>query len=145
MSDTPSTKPYLIRALYEWCVDAGFTPHLSVVVGPNVKVPRAFVRDGQIVLNIAPHAVREFVLDNEAMSCQARFGGAAQSLYVPMEAIRAIYARENGQGMAFDVDASVSEGEPEDSGESAEAGVGVEAGPADEAKAPAKSHLRIIK
>ena len=101
--ELPSSKPYLIRAIYDWCVDAGFTPYLSVVVDENVKVPRAFVRDGLIVLNIAPHATKQFILDNEAMSCQARFGGAAQSLYVPINAIQAIYARENGQGMAFDV------------------------------------------
>lgn len=101
--ELPSSKPYLIRAIYDWCVDAGFTPYLSVVVDENVKVPRAFVRDGLIVLNIAPHATKQFILDNEAMSCQARFGGAAQSLYVPIDAIQAIYARENGQGMAFEV------------------------------------------
>lgn len=111
MTDIPSTKPYLIRALYDWCVDAGFTPYLSVAVDENVRVPRAFVRDGQIVLNIAPHATHQFVLDNEAMSCQARFGGIAHMLFVPIANITAIYARENGQGMAFDVDAQTEVGE----------------------------------
>ncbi|WP_417067932.1 ClpXP protease specificity-enhancing factor [Niveibacterium terrae] len=144
MSDIPSTKPYLIRALYDWCVDAGFTPYLSVVVSERVKVPRAFVRDGQIVLNIAPHATREFVLDNEAMSCQARFGGAAQSLYVPIDAVQAIYARENGQGMAFEVSAAPSvdadELTAEDVGQEA-----VTAEAASEEPAKPKGHLRIIK
>jgi stringent starvation protein B len=103
MSDIPSTKPYLIRAIYEWCVDAGFTPYLAVVAGEGVRVPNAFVRDGQIVLNVAPHATNQFHLDNEAMSCQARFGGVAHMLYVPIANISAIYARENGHGMAFEV------------------------------------------
>lgn len=103
MSDIPSTKPYLVRAIYEWCVDAGFTPYLAVTVGENVRVPQAFIKDGQIVLNIAPHATHQFQLDNDAMSCQARFNGAAQNLYVPIANIAAIYARENGQGMAFEV------------------------------------------
>ena len=105
MSDIPSTKPYLIRAIYEWCVDAGYTPYLAVTVDENVRVPVAFVKDGQIVLNIAPHATHQFQLDNDAMSCQARFNGVAQSLYVPIANVAAIYARENGQGMAFEVSA----------------------------------------
>lgn len=147
MSDIPSTKPYLIRALYDWCVDAGFTPYLSVVVDQRVKVPRAFVRDGQIVLNIAPHATREFVLDNEAMSCQARFGGAAQSLYVPLDAVQAIYARENGQGMAFEVSsapalADVDELAPLDAGQEALAS---ETASEEPTKPAPKGHLRIIK
>ncbi len=115
MSDIPSTKPYLIRAIYDWCLDAGLTPHLAVIVGEGVRVPRAFVRDGQIVLNIAPHATNKFQLDNEAMSCQARFGGVAHQLYVPIDNISAIYARENGQGMAFEVGAVGSEAAAQDS------------------------------
>ena len=115
MSDTPSTKPYLIRALYEWCVDAGFTPHLSVVVGPNVKVPRAFVRDGQIVLNIAPYATGGLQISNDEITCQARFSGVAQSLYVPVGQVLAIYARETGQGMALPDDIPGNDGpEPHD-------------------------------
>lgn len=104
MSKVPSTKPYLVRALYEWCVDSGFTPHVAVQVDDDVRVPRAFVRDGQIVLNVAPDATNQFNLDNEALSCQARFGGVAQLIYVPIANIAAIYARENGQGMAFEVE-----------------------------------------
>ncbi|WP_341677828.1 ClpXP protease specificity-enhancing factor [Niveibacterium sp. SC-1] len=111
MSDVPSTKPYLIRAIYEWCVDAGFTPFLAVAVDARCRVPTPFVKDGQIVLNIAPHATNQFQLDNEAMSCQARFGGVAQTLYVPIDNISAIYARENGQGMAFEV---THQAEPDD-------------------------------
>jgi len=93
-----------VRALYEWCVDSGFTPHVAVQVDDDVRVPRAFVRDGQIVLNVAPDATNQFNLDNEALSCQARFGGVAQLIYVPIANIAAVYARENGQGMAFEVD-----------------------------------------
>lgn len=108
MSDIPSTKPYLIRALYDWCVDSGYTPYIAVVVDDQVRVPRGFVKDGQIVLNVAPHATHQFTLDNEAMSCQARFGGQAQQLYVPIGNIAAIYARENGQGMAFEVEVAAA-------------------------------------
>ncbi|MCX9154928.1 ClpXP protease specificity-enhancing factor [Niveibacterium sp. 24ML] len=116
MSKVPSTKPYLVRALYEWCVDSGFTPHVAVQVDDDVRVPRAFVRDGQIVLNVAPDATNQFNLDNEALSCQARFGGVAQLIYVPIANIAAIYARENGQGMAFEVElkADASSAGPED-------------------------------
>jgi stringent starvation protein B len=108
MSNIPSTKPYLIRALYDWCVDSGFTPHVAVQVDESVRVPRAFVRDGQIVLNVAPDATNQFNLDNDALSCQARFGGVAQMIYVPIANIAAIYARENGQGMAFEVEAQAA-------------------------------------
>lgn len=101
MSQT-STKPYLVRALFDWCVDNGFTPHIVVAVDASTRVPAAFVRDGQIVLNIAPFATHQLSITNEDVTCQARFGGVAHSLYVPMGNIIAIYARENGQGMAFE-------------------------------------------
>ena len=102
-----SSRPYLARALYEWIVDNGCTPY--VVVNANrddVHVPRAYVKDGQIVLNIAPSAVVGLKLDNDALEFNARFGGVAMQIYVPMSAVLGIYARENGQGMIF---------EPEDS------------------------------
>ncbi|MFT4173882.1 MAG: ClpXP protease specificity-enhancing factor [Rhodocyclaceae bacterium] len=101
MSQT-STKPYLVRALFDWCVDNGLTPHIVVSVDAATRVPMAFVRDGQIVLNIAPFATHQLSITNDDVTCQARFGGVAHSLFVPMANILAIYARENGQGMAFE-------------------------------------------
>jgi stringent starvation protein B len=98
-----STKPYLLRALYEWCVDQGFTPYISVQVDAHTLVPRQYVRDGQIVLNLGGEAVQNLHLGNDLITCQARFGGVAQSLSIPIDNVAAIYARENGQGMAFEV------------------------------------------
>ena len=98
-----STKPYLVRAIYEWCNDCGYTPHLAVRVGGAVKVPPQFVQDGQIVLNISPMATNRLQIDNEAVTFQARFGGKAQEIYVPIDFILAIFARENGEGMAFEL------------------------------------------
>lgn len=98
-----SSRPYILRALHEWIVDNECTPHLLVDVNyPNVKVPPGYAVDEQIVLNTAPAAVRYFEIDNQAVSFEALFSGAPFSLYVPIEAILAIYARENGQGMFFD-------------------------------------------
>lgn len=98
---TSSTKPYLLRGIFDWCVDAGFTPYVAVQVDLRTRVPVQHVRDGQIVLNIAPYATNNLLIDAEALSCQARFSGKVESLYVPITQIMAIYARENGQGMAF--------------------------------------------
>ena len=104
---TQSTKPYLIRALYEWCMDQGFTPYIAVVADERTLVPRQFVRDGQIVLNLGPDATHQLVIGNDLITCSARFGGVAQSLSIPVDCVAAIYARENGQGMAFEVGATV--------------------------------------
>ena len=119
MSDV-STKPYLLRALYEWCADQGFTPYISVQVDAHTLVPRQFVRDGQIVLNLGTDAVQNLHMGNDLITCQARFGGVAQSLSIPIANVAAIYARENGQGMAFEVGdlpaeaaAAMEEGTPE--------------------------------
>jgi Stringent starvation protein B len=98
-----STKPYLVRAIYEWCNDCGYTPQLVVQVGGAVKVPLQFVQDGQIVLNISPMATNRLQIGNDAVTFQARFGGKAQEIYVPIDFILAIFARENGEGMAFEV------------------------------------------
>lgn len=97
-----STRPYLIRAFYEWIVDSDCTPHIVVNAEmENVTVPREFVEGGQIVLNISMPAVHDLALNNEAVSFQARFGGVAHEVYVPVAAVMAIYARENGRGMVF--------------------------------------------
>ena len=107
-SPLPTTKPYLIRALYEWCTDNGFTPYLSVKVQGQVKVPMEYVRNGEIVLNIAFGATTAMQMDNEAISFKARFNGVSRDIYVPIQNIAAIYASENGQGMGFDVDAELA-------------------------------------
>jgi stringent starvation protein B len=98
-----STKPYLIRAIHEWCADNGLTPYLAVTVDERTEVPREFVRAGEIVLNVSMGATDRLQIGNERISFQARFGGVARSLSIPIEQVSAIYARENGQGMAFEV------------------------------------------
>jgi stringent starvation protein B len=98
---TISQQPYFLRALYEWCVDNGFTPHVTVRVDARCKVPVPYVKDGQIVLNIGPSAVRGLLMDNEWLGFSARFGGVAQDVSVPVENVLAIYAKETGEGMAF--------------------------------------------
>ena len=122
MAEIPSTKPYLIRAIHEWCLDQGFTPYLGVSVDARTRVPREHVKDGQIVLNLGPDATHQLVMGNELITFSARFNGVAQALSIPVENIAAIYARENGQGMAFEVapyvegtakDTEVAEPEPQ--------------------------------
>lgn len=102
MSDT-STKPYLLRAIYEWCTDNGFTPYLAVMVDTRTQVPMQFVKNGEIVLNISFDATTGLKMDNDMIHFSARFGGVSREIAVPVENVIAIYARENGQGMAFDV------------------------------------------
>jgi stringent starvation protein B len=101
--DSSSTRPYLIRALHEWCSDNGFTPFLVVRVDGSVQVPMEFVQNGEIVLNVAYDATNKLQLGNEYIEFQARFGGKPREIMVPIQAVAAIYARENGQGMAFPV------------------------------------------
>lgn len=102
--ELPSTKPYLVRAIWEWCCDNGFTPYIAVQVDARTVVPREFVRDGQIVLNLGPDATNKLQMGNDFVEFQARFGGVARELSVPIAQVSAIYARENGAGMAFDID-----------------------------------------
>lgn len=97
-----TTKPYLIRAIHAWCADEGFTPYLAVQVDARTRVPREFVRDGQIVLNVSIEATHQLVMGNEEITFQTRFNGASFPVVVPVDAVVAIYARENGQGMAFE-------------------------------------------
>lgn len=98
-----STKPYLIRAIYEWCIDQGFTPYLTVTVDGRTRVPRGYVKDGQIVLNLDREATHQLLLGNELITFSARFSGVAEALSIPVDNVAAIYARENGQGMVFEV------------------------------------------
>ncbi len=106
MQTLPSTKPYLLRALFEWCCDSNLTPHIAVVVDAYTQVPREFVRDGQIVFNISPDATNRLQITNDLVQFAARFGGVAREISVPIGNVAAIYARENGAGMAFEVNAS---------------------------------------
>lgn len=100
-----SSRPYLVRAMYEWIVDNNFTPYVLVdTLAPGVQVPQQYVEDGQIVLNIAPGAVGQMDLGNQLIRFNARFGGVPTDVLVPISAIRGLYARENGRGMVFDED-----------------------------------------
>lgn len=101
--ELPSTKPYLLRAIWEWCNDSGFTPYIAVQVDARTNVPREFIRDGQIVLNLGPDATNKLQIGNDLIEFQARFGGVARQLSVPVSQVSAIYARENGAGMAFEI------------------------------------------
>ena len=101
-SSFTSNKPYLFRAIFEWILDNGGTPHLLIdATGVDVTVPQEHVREGQIVLNAAPEAVQGWLADNEAVSFSARFSGKSQQIYIPMKAVKALYAQENGMGMVF--------------------------------------------
>jgi stringent starvation protein B len=99
--ESPSTRPYLLRAMHEWCVDSGFTPYVAVMADETVQVPREFVKDGQVVLNIGPDATNGLLIGNELIEFRARFAGVVREILVPVDRVIAIYARENGQGMAF--------------------------------------------
>jgi len=98
-----STRPYLIRALHDWCTDNGFTPYVAVFVDASVQVPQEYVKNNEIVLNVGFEATSGLKLGNEQIEFKARFGGSAREIVVPIDHVVAIYARENGQGMAFPV------------------------------------------
>jgi stringent starvation protein B len=139
-----STKPYLIRAIYDWCTDSGFTPYVAVAVDETVRVPAEFVNNGEIVLNVSALASSRLLIDNEAISFQARFGGVAREVYVPMAQVIAVYARENGQGMAFEVPRAMSAPAPRAGEVPAAAATAVE--PAEPPKpAPERPRLTRIK
>jgi len=142
-----STKPYLIRAIYEWCVDQGSSPHLMVMVDEKVVVPPGYAQGGRIILDVSPEATHQLVLGNEDITFQARFGGVAHSLFIPVSHVLAVYAGENGHGMAF---------EPEDLPVSGEEGVQESIGDDDGDGPPAPdtppapaggrpSHLKVVK
>ena len=113
IAQSSSTRPYLVRALHEWCTDNGFTPYIAVMVDDSVQVPREYVNNGEIVLNISFDATSNLQLGNEFVIFKARFGGVAREISVPIARVIAIYARENGQGMAFPAP-TASSGEAED-------------------------------
>jgi len=107
-----STKPYLLRAIYEWCTDSGYTPYLAVKVDAATTVPMEYVKKGEIILNISYGATSGLKMDNDAITFRARFNGVSRELYIPVHNVLAIYANENGQGMAFDVSAPAAETAP---------------------------------
>ena len=106
-----STKPYMLRAIHEWCIDNGYTPHLLVLVNSQTLVPMGYVKSGEIVLNINYSATKDLQLENKQVTFSARFGGVSQNIYVPMDAIKGIFARENGEGVFFEVEKSPVDGE----------------------------------
>ncbi|HQY10384.1 MAG: ClpXP protease specificity-enhancing factor [Leptothrix sp. (in: Bacteria)] len=127
---SPSTRPYLIRALHDWCTDNGFTPYLAVFVDAGVRVPMEYVKNNEIVLNVGFEATSGLRLGNEFVEFKARFGGVARDIAVPVDHVIAIYARENGQGMAFPVPTPtdneaehVAPAEPQEAGTAAPAGL----------------------
>ncbi len=105
-----STRPYLLRALHDWCTDNGFTPYVAVHVGPGVRVPMEYVKNNEIVLNVSFEATSGLKLGNEFIEFKARFGGITRDIQVPVDHVVAIYARENGQGMAFPMPTVAAEG-----------------------------------
>ncbi|WP_354011322.1 ClpXP protease specificity-enhancing factor [Endozoicomonas lisbonensis] len=154
-----SSRPYIARALYEWILDNDCTPYILVdAARRGVEVPREFVKDGQIVLNISPSAVRALQMENEVITFSGRFGGEALTITIPADALMAIYARENGQGMVFEVEPQMEEAEE------LEADIGLvevssESKPAedkpveakkpddsgDKPKKPGRPHLKVVK
>jgi stringent starvation protein B len=113
MTDPTPAKPYLLRAIYEWCVDNGYTPYISVVVDSRTRVPMEYVRSGEIVLNIGPQATDRLKMGNDLIECSARFAGAARELSIPIAAVCAIYAHENGHGMSFETGEQTASGDDE--------------------------------
>jgi stringent starvation protein B len=107
-----STKPYLLRAIYEWCTDSGYTPYLAVKVDAATTVPMEYVKKGEIILNISYGATSGLKMDNDAITFRARFNGVSRELYIPVHNVLAIYANENGQGMAFDVSTTAADMAP---------------------------------
>lgn len=151
------TKPYLIRAIRDWCADQGFTPYLAVQVDERTRVPREFVSEGQIVLNISIEATHHLDMGNEEITFQTRFNGASFPVSVPVDAVVAIYARENGVGMAFEAplaqeDADDGEAPADDAdkaeaqeAEAAEAGEAGGSSASDDAIPKRGSHLTLVK
>ncbi|MBQ4876848.1 ClpXP protease specificity-enhancing factor [Pseudoalteromonas luteoviolacea] len=149
-----SNRPYLLRAFYEWIVDNQCTPHIVVNANfPHVQVPVQFVQDGQIVLNVSPSAANNFTMDNDALSFSARFSGQPMQVYVPVDAVLAIYARENGEGTIFS-ESTIEEDYEEESYDAddelapeveQQPDSAAEQTPSQEGKPKKGAHLRVIK
>jgi len=129
-----STKPYLIRAIYDWCADSGFTPYLAVRVDGQTQVPTAYIKDGEIVLNLSMDAVRNLHMGNDEISFGGRFGGVPHEIIVPIAAVIGIFAKETGQGLVF---------QGQESTPTPPTGDGSSKPP--DSTPPAKPHLRVVK
>ena len=129
----PSTKPYLIRALYQWCVDNAYTPYVSVFVDRMVEVPREYVKNDEIVLNVGPTACQGLQIDNETITFKARFNGIPREIFIPITHVMAIYSRENSQGMSFPITVSKEPAQE------------VSKDSQDETKEMTKSHIKLVK
>ena len=135
-----STKPYFIRAIYEWCSDCGFTPYLSVRVDERTRVPMEYVKNGEIVLNVSLNATRNLTINNELIQFSARFNGVSREVNVPVDRVQGIFARENGQGAFFTVETpAVATG--------AASGTAAGAADSDPPKSPAsgRAKLKLVK
>ena len=148
-----SARPYLVRAICEWCADNGLTPYLAVKVNPQTRVPVAYVKNGEIVLNISASATRHLTIDNDGVRFSARFSGTSQEVSVPMAAVAGIFAKETGYGFAFTVSqnpaASLAAATPPPEPD-IDAALEVDAPEVNETKAREKgkarsSHLQVIK
>ncbi len=141
MNPEIGTKPYLIRAIYEWCVDCGFTPYLNVAVTDACRVPMEFVKNNEIVLNVSPSATRNIKIDNDRVHFSARFNGVSREVSVPMGAIAGIFARENSEGLMFKVETEAAAAAAPKPAE--DIGVG------EKKKTPAtpreRNHLKVVK
>lgn len=135
----PSTRPYMIRALHDWCTDAGLTPYLAVAVTSQVRVPMEYVKEGEIVLNVSFDATSGLKLGNDFIEFTARFGGVPRNLLIPVDNVIAIYARENGQGMAFSPPVDEAEAPAEAAKPAGLRLAGVEPEPASADEAPSAS------
>lgn len=140
----PTTKPYFLRALHEWCCDNGFTPYLTVVVDAATMVPKEYVKDGEITLNLSPDATGRLTIDNQSVQCTARFNGVAREIWVPIGRVAAIYARENGVGMGFDVEETPDD-PPAAEAPSAGPAKASDSGPKSISPAKRPSHLQRVK
>ena len=162
-----STKPYLIRAIYEWCADSSFTPYLNVKVDQNTRVPMEYVKNGEIVLSMSQQATRNLTIGNELIQFSARFNGISREITIPIYAVQSVFARENGRGVFFDPEAAPEQAfahapasvpvpilqtvsttgapaPPQLAGNSA-INAGGTTSPPDKPKAPPRGKLRVIK
>jgi len=137
-----STKPYLIRAIYEWCVDQGLTPYIAVLVDAQTKVPIEFIKDGQIVLNISYTATRHLKIGNDFINFSARFNGTSRELEIPIQAVIGVFAKENGQGLFFHATEEVTASAEVNPSAPAETTPDDEPPPS---KPPRGSHLKVVK
>lgn len=142
-----STKPYLIRAIYEWCTDQGYTPYIAAMVDDDTRVPPGYARDGQIVLNVGHDATHQLSMENDYISFQARFNGVVHSLLIPVGNVVAIYARENGHGMAFEIEGAAADGAGEPAASLVPPVAPENAGTEDEGSKPPPrgNHLKVVK